>query len=249
MGYGELRAGTPCQSCNGRPFSGVFITTTPKAMQQPIDIATSNTQCASHLSALVFHRSPCINIQWQSRSYIPSILGMIIEILAKSWHPRARFRDSAEARWSHHTSTPETMESKTLKKYEGKIEYCRVGARYWLAQNMELEQDSTSVNCQIHHFSTNKSDEEVFDYGALIDRADQRDQVYQTKSPITAKSSKIRGNEQSITIPRDNLEQERWAQLTHLFGVVTHQTHACTPFSGICILSRQEHVEAPRIYA
>ena len=47
-----------------------------KTTQQPIDIATSNTQCASHISALVFHHSQSIRLLWQSRSYITSIHGL-----------------------------------------------------------------------------------------------------------------------------------------------------------------------------
>ena len=35
------------------------------------------------------------------------------------------------------------------------------------------------------------------------------------------------GIERSITLHGGNLEQKRWTQLTHLFVVMTHQTHSC----------------------
>ena len=95
-------------------LSRLHTTTITKTLQELSDIATSNTQCASHLTG---PHSRCINLQWPSRSYNSFILGLKI--------PRARSRDSAEDRWPNHTPTPGALHSKT-SEYEGQIEDCKV---------------------------------------------------------------------------------------------------------------------------
>ena len=60
----------------------------------------------------------------------------------------------------------------------------------WLGQNFELRKDFTLTNCQIHQTagsnvyvpSTNECDEDDFDYGGFVDRANERHHVLQTGS-------------------------------------------------------------------
>ena len=63
------------------------------------------------------------------------------------------------------------QKAKPRRRVKGVIEDCKDGAGDWLVKNFELNKDSTCVNFQI----------------SLID-ADQRDQVLQTGSSITAES-------------------------------------------------------------
>ena len=85
-------------------------------------------------------------------------------------------------------------ESETSNTCAQHIEDCKVGAGDWFARNFELSKDFTLANYQIHQtavvyaLSTNERDEDDLDYGALIDRADQRDQLSQTVLSITTQS-------------------------------------------------------------
>ena len=109
-----------------------------KTIQQPIDITPSNAQCASHLSALVFHHSHSINLQWRSISYISSILGMKIETFCRvmsSTRAISRFGGGPMAQSSVDSRA---LESRTSQEYEEQIEDCKLGAVDRFVQNFEL---------------------------------------------------------------------------------------------------------------
>ena len=74
-------------------------------------------------------------------------------------------------------------------------EDCKVGTGDWLAQTYELSKDfvyigelSDSPDSSVYVPSTIESGEDDLNYGALVDRADQRDQLSQTSLLITTKT-------------------------------------------------------------
>ena len=107
-------------------------------------------------SNVVEHISFCFSSFSEHR---PSMAVQILHFI----HPWTEHRDSGsvmtstreisrltEDRWTNPTSTPGALESKSLEESEGQIEDCKIGAGDWLVQNLELNKDSTSVNCQVH---------------------------------------------------------------------------------------------------
>ena len=121
-----------------------------------IVIATYNTQCASHLSAVFFPHSQSISLQWQSISYMSSIFGVEIETLAEPWHPRARSCDSEEDRWPNRTWTPGAVESNTSKEYEGQIEDCKSWS--WGLARAELRTEQSLHFCELPDSPTSSSE-------------------------------------------------------------------------------------------
>ena len=164
-------------------------------IQQPSDTATSNSQRASHVSAL-FSSFPQ-HQYWRSRSHSSSILGTKTETLAESNGVHAQ-----DLSIRRRTDGPIIRrKGRTSKEHGGKLEDCKFGAGDWHMQNVRLffcELPYIPMSCSDAP-SNNESAEEVFDHGALMDRDDQRVQVYQTSSqsqdnlvswtePIMAKS-------------------------------------------------------------
>ena len=200
-------------------------------------------------SASVFHHSQGIDLQWQSRSCISSILGLNIETLAVSWHPRARSRDSTEDRWTNPTSTPGALESKSLEESEGQIEDFKIGAGDWLVQNFESKKDSTSVNCQVHqrvvqrYLRPTKVNRKCSVREAFIGRADQRDQSgpnkFTSQSTIMVLWTRLimaKSLARSLVgvfqrfVGSNSLKRERWRQMTHPFWSWWHITRTLAAF-------------------
>ena len=82
-----------------------------------------------------------------------------------------------------------------LASCEKHVQYCKVGTGDWLAQTLELSKDfiyigelKDSPDSSVYVPSIIESGEDDSDYGALVDRADQRDQVSETSSSITTQA-------------------------------------------------------------
>ena len=111
------------------------------------------------------------------------------------------------ARWLIHTFTSRALESNISNTCAKHIEDRKVGARDLIAQNFELSRDfiyigdlPDSPDSSVYSPSTNESDMDDFDYGALMDRNDQRAQVSQTQP--SAHGSRSQMQKQSWQVHR-----------------------------------------------
>ena len=140
-----------------------------------------HTTFMTHLSTVFFSHPQNMEHQSESRSCTSSMCGMkkTLPVMLSSRHL---------ARWLIHTFTSRALESNISNTCAKHIEDRKVGARDLIAQNFELSRDfiyigdlPDSPDSSVYSPSTNESDMDDFDYGALMDRNDQRAQVSQTQ--------------------------------------------------------------------
>ena len=125
-------------------------------------------------------------IPWASRSYTSFNRSMKIRTLPESCSARGNFRDTAKDRWLNHTFTLNTC-AKHIEDSEG---WCQSLARAECRteQRLHTGEPPDSIDRSVCAPSTSEDDSDDFDYAALMDRNDPRDQLSQTSSSITTLS-------------------------------------------------------------
>ena len=123
-----------------------------------------------------------------------------IKSSVESWQPCATLRGSAKALWltlsllQEHQETKPQMRAKStsaitmLEPKIGSVTISNFTQRQWFC---ELPDSASSEP----YASTSESDSDYFDYGALMDRHDQRDQLFQTGSSVSTESRSQRPNQ------------------------------------------------------
>ena len=119
---------------------------------------------------------------------------------AESWLARVNPRFSVKAEWPTHSTSSGVSESKTATTCEKTHRFCNVGAEDRLVHNFELNKDNGFANYETQHRANlmhppANMTHMISIFAALLDRHDQRDELFQTSSSDSTLSWSQRPNQ------------------------------------------------------